>query len=78
MQDRKKSELTTLCYIEKDGSYLMLHRVKKDKDVNKDKNFFNEEWVSESRIHEKEEHLCRNRGTLFLAAKKYTTGGQIN
>ena len=36
MQDRKKSELTTLCYIEKDGSYLMLHRVKKDKDVNKD------------------------------------------
>lgn len=28
---------TTLCYIEKDGSYLMLHRVKKEKDVNKDK-----------------------------------------
>lgn len=28
---------TTLCYIEKDGCYLMLHRVKKDKDVNKDK-----------------------------------------
>lgn len=32
-----KSALTTLCYIEKDGSYLMLHRVKKQKDVNKDK-----------------------------------------
>lgn len=32
-----KSELTTLCYIEKDGQYLMLHRVSKDKDVNKDK-----------------------------------------
>lgn len=29
--------LTTLCYIEKDDSYLMLHRVKKKKDVNKDK-----------------------------------------
>ena len=28
---------TTLCYIEKDGSYLMLHRVKKEKDENKDK-----------------------------------------
>ncbi len=28
---------TTLCYIEKDGCYLMLHRVKKQKDVNKDK-----------------------------------------
>ncbi len=32
-----KSILTTLCYIEKDGCYLMLHRVKKQKDVNKDK-----------------------------------------
>ena len=29
--------LTTLCYIEKDGAYLMLHRVKKEKDINKDK-----------------------------------------
>lgn len=28
---------TTLCYIEKDESYLMLHRIKKKKDVNKDK-----------------------------------------
>ncbi len=30
-------ELTTLCYIEKDESYLMLHRVSKKHDVNKDK-----------------------------------------
>lgn len=29
--------MTTLCYIEQDGKYLMLHRVKKEKDVNKDK-----------------------------------------
>lgn len=35
--DERKSRLTTLCYIEKDGCYLMLHRVKKKKDVNKDK-----------------------------------------
>ncbi|MBQ8599645.1 MAG: 8-oxo-dGTP diphosphatase [Oscillospiraceae bacterium] len=28
---------TTLCYIEKDGCYLMLHRVKKENDENKDK-----------------------------------------
>ena len=28
---------TTLCYIEKDGAYLMLHRVKKENDMNKDK-----------------------------------------
>lgn len=33
----EKSNLTTLCYIEKEGQYLMLHRVKKQKDVNKDK-----------------------------------------
>lgn len=28
---------TTLCYIEKDNKYLMLHRVKKENDLNKDK-----------------------------------------
>ena len=28
---------TTLCYLEREGCYLMLHRVKKDKDVNRDK-----------------------------------------
>lgn len=31
---------TTLCHIEKDGKYLMLHRVKKENDQNKDK------WVA--------------------------------
>ena len=30
-------ELTTLCYIEKDEKYLMLHRVSKKNDINKDK-----------------------------------------
>ena len=28
---------TTLCYIEKDNKYLMLHRVKKENDLNRDK-----------------------------------------
>ncbi|MBQ3154625.1 MAG: NUDIX domain-containing protein, partial [Clostridia bacterium] len=28
---------TTLCYLERGDSYLMLHRVKKEHDVNKDK-----------------------------------------
>ena len=28
---------TTLCHIEKDGAYLMLHRVKKENDLNHDK-----------------------------------------
>ena len=32
-----KSNLTTLCYIEREDSYLMMHRVKKEKDINKDK-----------------------------------------
>ena len=32
-----KSPLTTLCYIEKDGCYLMLHRVTKKNDINHDK-----------------------------------------
>ena len=32
-----KSQLTTLCYIEKDGQYLMLHRTTKENDENHDK-----------------------------------------
>lgn len=32
-----RSNLTTLCYIEKDDQYLMLHRVSKKNDINKDK-----------------------------------------
>ena len=32
-----KSQLTTLCYIEKDNSYLMLHRTTKENDENHDK-----------------------------------------
>ena len=41
--------LTTLCYIEKDDSYLMLHRVKKDVDVNKGK------WIGVGGKFEKDE-----------------------
>ncbi|MGN0729479.1 NUDIX hydrolase [Treponema sp.] len=32
-----KSQLTTLCYIERDDSYLMLHRISKKNDINHDK-----------------------------------------
>lgn len=28
---------STLCYVERDGKYLMMHRVKKENDVNRDK-----------------------------------------
>ena len=41
--------LTTLCYMEKDDSYLMLHRVKKKVDVNKDK------WIGIGGKFEKDE-----------------------
>ena len=32
-----KSQLTTICYIKKDGCYLMLHRTKKQNDINHNK-----------------------------------------
>ena len=32
-----KNNITTLCYIERDNQYLMLHRVKKENDMNRDK-----------------------------------------
>lgn len=32
-----ETKLTTLCYLERDGAYLMLHRTKKEGDMNKDK-----------------------------------------
>ncbi|WP_034446676.1 NUDIX hydrolase [Butyrivibrio sp. AE2032] len=32
-----KSQLTTLCYLERGDEYLMLHRVSKKNDINKDK-----------------------------------------
>ena len=31
------ANLTTLCYIEREECYLMLHRVKKERDANRDK-----------------------------------------
>lgn len=40
---------TTLCYIEKDGQYLMLHRVKKENDLNHDK------WIGVGGKFEEEE-----------------------
>lgn len=52
-----KCKMTTLCYIEKDGRYLMLHRVKKENDMNQDK------WVGIGGHFEEgespEECLCR-------------------
>ena len=57
MQDKTKSVLTTHCYLEKDGSYLMLHRITKKNDINKDK------WIGVGGHFEEgespEECLCR-------------------
>ena len=36
MSIQQLRNLTTLCYIEQDGKYLMLHRVKKENDLNHD------------------------------------------
>ena len=36
-EEDKKMNFTTLCYIEKGNKYLMLHRISKKKDGNKDK-----------------------------------------
>lgn len=41
--------LTTLCYLEREGQYLMLHRVSKAHDVNKDK------WIGVGGKFEKDE-----------------------
>lgn len=45
----EKSCLTTLCYIEKENKYLMMHRIKKEKDINKDK------WIGVGGHFEKDE-----------------------
>ena len=37
MRGFEKSNLTTLCYLEQNESYLMMHRVKKKLDINHDK-----------------------------------------
>ncbi len=51
---------TTLCYIEKDGKYLMIHRVKKKEDINKDK------WVGVGgKFEEKETPFDCARREIF-------------
>ena len=55
-----KNNQTTLCYIERDGQYLMMHRVKKENDINKDK------WVGIGGHFEKDEspEECLLRETM--------------
>ena len=67
---------TTLCYLEKDGCYLMLHRVKKKKDVNHDK------WVGVGgkfeRFESPEECLVREvREETGLTLTRYRARGLL-
>ena len=76
---------TTLCYIEKDDSYLMLHRTKKENDLNKDKwvgiggKFEDGESPEECLIREVKEEVglslisYKYRGIVTFVSDRYPT-----
>ncbi|MBE7084117.1 MAG: 8-oxo-dGTP diphosphatase [Clostridiales bacterium] len=76
---------TTLCYIEKDGAYLMMHRIKKENDINKDKwvgiggKFENGETAFQCVLREIKEETgiiplnLRYRGIVEFISDKYET-----
>ena len=79
------SKQTTLCYIEKDGCRLMLHRIKKEQDENRDKwigvggKFEGEETPDECLLREAREEtgltLLRPeyRGIVTFVSDRYQT-----
>ena len=78
-------KLTTLCYIENDGKYLMLHRTKKENDFNKDKwigvggKFEEDETPEECLLREVKEETgfeleeYRLRGIITFLSDRYET-----
>ena len=80
-----KSNLTTLCYIERDGKYLMMHRVKKEHDINKDKwvgiggHFEADESPEECLLREAKEETgllltdYKQRGIITFISDKWQT-----
>ncbi len=76
---------TTLCHIEKDGCYLMLHRVKKENDLNHDKwvgiggGFEDKESPEQANAREVFEETgltltsCRYRGIVTFVSDKWET-----
>ena len=80
-----KSNLTTLCYIERDNKYLMMHRVKKEHDINKDKwvgiggHFEPDESPEECLLREAKEETgltltdYRQRGIITFISDKWQT-----
>ncbi len=77
--------MTTLCYIERDNKYLMLHRVKKENDINKEKwigvggHFEEEESPEECLLREVREECgltltgYKFRGIVTFIADNYET-----
>lgn len=77
--------MTTLCYIEKDDKYLMLHRISKKNDINKDKwigiggHFEEGESPEECLMREVCEetgltlHSYRFHGIITFCSERYTT-----
>lgn len=80
-----RSRLTTLCYIEKDDCYLMLHRVSKKNDINKEKwigiggHFEEDESPEECLLREAKEETgltltsYRFRGIVTFDCEDYPT-----
>lgn len=80
-----KSQLTTLCYIEKGNQYLMLHRISKENDINKDKwigiggHFEGDESPEECLLREAKEETgltltsYRFRGIVTFCSEGYQT-----
>lgn len=76
---------TTLCYIENDGKYLMLHRIKKENDLNRDKwigiggKFEDKESPEDCVIREAKEETGldlidpKYRGIVTFVSDKYET-----
>lgn len=78
-------KLTTLCYIERENKYLMLHRISKENDPNKDKwigvggKFEDRESPEECMIREVKEETgldlvkYQYRGLIIFASDKWET-----
>lgn len=76
------TSLSTLCYIERDGSYLMLHRTVKKNDINKDKwigvggHFEADESPEECLLREvREETGCTLTSYRFRGLVTFVSGG---
>ena len=74
----KMTNMTTLCYIEQEGKYLMLHRIAKENDINKDKwigvggHFEENESPEECLLRELTLQRLKHIGFLCTSTSQYT------